>query len=171
MEILIDNLIKKRLCLPYSVSLEDVINGQYKSIIKNDISHIACIFTKKGKKIKILSIGYNNHNNLRIKSSTHAEKDAIDNIKLQNGYTKKVNLLVIRTSPTGRIGCSKPCIKCLIDLNRLPIKKNIIIKDIYYSNELGNIICKSLYELINDDNYHISQFYVNNKFEYKKYIK
>ena len=171
MDSLVESMIKKRLCLPVDITLHDIVSGEYKSIIKHDISHVACLFKKKGSKINVVSYGYNNHNNMHIKCSTHAEKSAIDNIKIQKSYIKALDLIVVRTSPTGKIGSSKPCVKCLIDLCRLPKKKNYYIRDVYYSDERGEIQCKSLIQLIEDGDFHLTQFYANNNFEYKKWFK
>ena len=65
--------------------------------------------------------------------TTHAEANAIANLPPRPRNRKhllKVNILVIRTSQTGKIGISKPCIKCIIDMMTIPQKRGYIIKNI-----------------------------------------
>lgn len=167
MEQLIEDLIRKRLCLPHNVDIEKLYQGEIRSIIKHDVSHVCCAFTKKNNKINVLSYGYNIVNKMHIAVPTHAEKHCLDNIK-RTSYLKQIDMLILRTSPTGKLGISKPCVKCLLDMFKLPKIKNYIIRNIYFSNNSGEIECKSLTEIINDNDFHVSQYYVNHNFEFSK---
>ena len=68
-------------------------------------------------------------------------------------------MLVIRTSKNGKIGISKPCVKCLYDLSSIPQNKGYVIKDIFYSNNDGLIVQTTLNTLINNSDHHMSRFY------------
>ena len=92
----------------------------------------------------------------------HAEYDAITKLiplrkkkKLEN-----VNLLVIRLSGKNKMQSSKPCINCIIMMKTLPIKLGYKIKNVYYSNENGDIIKSSLKNL-EMDKPHYSKYYKN----------
>lgn len=74
----------------------------------------------------------------------HAEHQAISKLKRRSGHIKKVDLIVVRINKTNFFSNSKPCMKCLEKIRYMPIKKGYKIKNIYYSNEKGNIIkCKT----------------------------
>jgi hypothetical protein len=91
-------------------------------------------------RLNILSYGINIYDD-KGNGSEHAEANAIR--KLQALYKKnykKISILVIRTSITGKLGMSKPCIKCLLDLYNKPLKKGYIIKNVIYSDNNGNIV-------------------------------
>ncbi len=93
--------------------------------------------------------------------TVHAEANAIANLpqRPRKKNLTKINILVIRTSQTGKLGISKPCVKCLYDLSTTPQKKGYIVKDIFYSNIDGQIEHTTLKQLIDNGNYHISRFY------------
>jgi hypothetical protein len=80
---------------------------------------------------------------------------------------KKIDILVIRTSAKARLGMSKPCIKCLIDMSILPQKKGYVIKNIFYSDKDGNIVNTTLKHLINCNDYYVSRFYRERNFQIK----
>jgi len=66
---------------------------------------------------------------------------------------KKWDVIVLRVSKTGSLGMSKPCKHCLLNFKNSFVK----IKNIYYSNSEGKIECKSLTNLLNEKNPHISR--------------
>ncbi|MFM7986635.1 MAG: hypothetical protein ACKPKO_45700, partial [Candidatus Fonsibacter sp.] len=91
-------------------------------------------YVKKDHIFKVLSYGINAYDNTRGVGSTHAEMNAIANLPPRPRNRKhlmKVNILVIRTSQTGKLGISKPCIKCIIDMMTLP-QKHVILLRIFY---------------------------------------
>jgi cytidine deaminase len=96
-------------------------------------------------------------------NSIHAETNAIMNLpKLKrNKRLKKIDILVIRTSSTGKLGISKPCYSCLINMVNLPEKRGYIIKNILYSDENGDIIHTTLQNLLTKSDYHITRYYRN----------
>jgi len=168
----LDNLCLKRLCLPYDTDIERLHSGLIKSNICEcgNSYHIACLVTQKGYVLNSLSYGTNTYNIKYNNGSTHAEVNAINNLPSRSNkhnHLKKINIFVIRTSNTGKIGMSKPCIKCIHDMNILPQKKGYIIKNVSYSESTGEIITTSLNKLISDENFHVSKYYKNHNFKYK----
>lgn len=109
------------------------------------------------------------YDNSRSEGTTHAEINAINNLVHHSANKKhltKIDLLVIRTTNTGKLGMSKPCIKCIIDLSTLPQKRGYILKNIFYSGQDGTIIKTNLKSLIETKDYHMSRYYLNHNFKY-----
>ena len=127
-------------------------------------------YAKKGRIFKVLSYGINMYDTTRGVGTTHAEANAIANLPPRPRNRKhllKVNILVIRTSQTGKIGISKPCIKCIIDMMTIPQKRGYIIKNILYSNEFGTIESTTLEKLIDERNFHVSRYYRMHNFKHE----
>jgi len=120
------------------------------------------------KKGYIVSYGMNKYDNKRGFGTTHAEIDAINHLPPQPNKKKlvKIDILVIRLTNHGKIGMSKPCLNCILQMQILPIKKGYSINNIYYSNEHGIIIKTNLNDILEED-LHISRFYRNSNFRYK----
>ena len=116
---------------------------------------------EKGRVFNVLSYGNNIHDINRGVGTIHAEVNAINNLKPlpRQKHKKSINLLVIRTSKTGKLGESKPCIKCVYDISTLPQKKGYIIKTISYSNSEGIIIDTSPSKMIAEGDFHYTRFY------------
>lgn len=113
------------------------------------------------KKAKILSYGINKMGDSDgIHPGIHAEHDAIRKLipLKRNKRLEVINMLVIRLSGKNKLQSSKPCINCINMMKILPNKMGYKIKDIYYSNENGEIIKSSLNILANEDP-HYSRFY------------
>lgn len=164
MESLIDKLCLQRLCLPSNTNINCLRSCKIKSNIIEcgNSHHIACIYEDNGEILKGTSFGINMYNNFRFDRTTHAEINMINKLPIlpkNRKHLKKINILVIRTSLTGKIGMSKPCIKCIIDMTKLPPQKGYIIKEITYTDFAGNLITISLKKIIEDKNYHISRYY------------
>ena len=122
--------------------------------------HAAAIFVENKTSLSCLSIGMNRYTNH--KKSTHAENSAISRLKYrETNKKKKVDILVIKTSKSGRIGNSKPCYHCLMDLKRLSPERGYRINNVYYSNSDGIIVKKKLSHLILEGNFHFSSYYRN----------
>ena len=100
----------------------------------------------------------------------HAETYAIMNLPSlpRKKHLKKIDIIVIRTSIKAKLGMSKPCIKCLINMSILPQKKGYVIKNIFYSDKDGNIVNATLKNLINCDDYYVSRFYRESNFKIKQ---
>jgi hypothetical protein len=103
------------------------------------------------------------YDNNRGSGSIHAEVNAIANLipLPRQKHKKSINLLVIRTSKTGKLGESKPCIKCLYDISTLPQKKGYIIRNVSYSNSNETITETTISRLISDGDFHYTRFYKN----------
>ena len=115
------------------------------------------------KKANILSFGFNRLGDVNgTEPGVHAEHDAI--LKLKPLERKKklqsINLLVIRFSKNNKLQNSKPCANCIQTMKILPEKKGYKIKNIYYSNDNGEIIKTNLNNLENEE-LHYSRFYRN----------
>ena len=167
----INELCLKRLCLPCDTDIEHLKSGLIKSNICEcgNSHHIACVVKYKVKELalNILSHVINTYNIKYNNGTTHAEVNAINNLPSypnNRNHFKKINILVIRTSNTGKIGMSKPCIRCIHAMNILPQKKGYIIKNVSYSDSTGEIITTSLNKLISDENFHVSKYYKNNSY-------
>lgn len=129
--------------------------------------HIACIIkgNLKLNKIKhcVLSIGINQYNANNI--SIHAEHDAINNLP-STKQTIDVNILVIRLTKSNELNMSKPCGNCIRILKSYPPKKGYNIKDVYYSDENGNIVKTKLNKLTN---YNKNKYYKVNCYNKTQY--
>jgi cytidine deaminase len=113
------------------------------------------------KKVNILSFGVNQMGDTNgEKPGIHAEEDAISKLipLKRKKRLESINILVIRVSPKNKLQPSKPCSNCLRIMNILPEKKGYKIQNVYYSNEEGNIIKKSLKTLENEEK-HYSKYY------------
>lgn len=86
--------------------------------------------------------------------SFHAEANAIHKLASHKGTknNKSFDLVVIRVSPTGVIGNSKPCFQCIQQI----MKSRFNISKIYYSDANGDIICESINKLLQTDTIHIA---------------
>lgn len=117
--------------------------------------------------LKALSYGINTYDPGRGVNTTHAEANAIMNLppRPKKKHLKKIDILVIRTSSFGKIGISKPCIKCLIDMSTLPQKRGYVIKNVLYSNNDGEIIQTTLKKLLESGDHHMSRFYKERNFQ------
>ena len=90
----------------------------------------------------------------------HAEHDAISKLPNRNKKSlKKINILVIRTTKTGKLSSSKPCYNCIMDMLHIPPKRGYRINWVYYSNEDESISRIKLSELYNSGDYHYSAYY------------
>ena len=82
--------------------------------------------------------------------SIHAEEFLIKKITNRNiigkmNLNRKYNILVIKISPNGTLGFSKPCSHCINKIKN----SNVKIDTIHYSNESGNIICEKRTKISN----------------------
>jgi len=115
------------------------------------------------KKANILSFGFNRMGDIDgNEPGVHAEHDAINKLKPLERKKKlePVNLLVVRFSKNNKLQNSKPCANCIQNMRILPEKKGYKIRNIYYSNDNGEIIKSSLNNLEKEE-LHYSRFYRN----------
>ena len=113
------------------------------------------------KKARILSYGVNQMGDPKgIEPGVHAEYDAIRKLmplkrkkKLEN-----INILVIRINGKNKLQSSKPCVYCIETMKNLPPKLGYSIKNVFYSNNEGDIVKTSLRQLDNEEK-HYSRFY------------
>lgn len=120
---------------------------------------------QKGK-VNILSFGFNQVGDVDGNvPGIHAEHAAIN--KLKPSYRKKrlqtINLLVIRISKNNKLQNSKPCTNCIQNMKTLPEKKGYKIKNVYYSNNDGDIV-KSNFQILEKEEQHLSRFYRRQKY-------
>jgi cytidine deaminase len=113
------------------------------------------------KKANILSFGFNRMGDINLnEAGVHAEHDVINKLKPLERKKKlePINLLVIRFSKNNKLQNSKPCANCIQTMKTLPQKKGYKVKNIYYSNDNGDIIKSNLKNLENEE-LHYSRFY------------
>ena len=93
----------------------------------------------------------------------HAEHDAINRLKplQRNKHLQNINILVIRLSKNNKIQNSKPCTNCIKNMKLLPEKKGYKIRNIYYSDDNGEIVKSSLKNLENEE-LHYSRYFRKN---------
>lgn len=108
------------------------------------------------EKANILSFGFNATGTPGI----HAEHDAINKLKplKKTKHLQNVNMLVVRISKNNKLQSSKPCANCIEHIKKLPEKKGYRIKNIYYSNEQGEIV-KSNLKMLENEELHYSRFF------------
>lgn len=117
------------------------------------------------KKNNILSFGFNMMGDYsRNDHGIHAEHDAINSLKPlhRKNHLQNVNILVIRISKYNKLQNSKPCANCIETMKILPEKKGYRIRNIYYSNENGDIIKSNLKNLESEE-LHYSKFFRKHK--------
>jgi len=116
---------------------------------------------RKGKVFSELSFGINHEPPSYTRGTIHAERAAINKLppRPPNKKPLKVSLLVVRFTPSGKLGNSKCCFKCIHDMINIPITKGYKITKVYYSNREGEIIKTNLKKLDNDNDKHVSKFY------------
>lgn len=95
--------------------------------------------------LNVLSTGHNKYTNIDriLNKSTHAEVDAINNLK-NTRIKKKINIYVLRVNRTGNLCYSKPCDNCVSYMNKILIKRNYKINKIYYTQSDVNILSMKL---------------------------
>ena len=117
------------------------------------------------KKANILSYGFNRPGDVSgCQPGIHAEHDAINKLKplKRKKHLQNINMLVIRLTKSNKLQSSKPCANCIETIKTLPEKKGYRIKNIYYSDENGEIVKSSLRSLENED-LHYSRFFRRNR--------
>jgi hypothetical protein len=136
-----------------------MLNHVYVDII------IMCVVFYRGKvtmtKANIISYGVNKMGDTNgIVPGIHAEHDAIRKLpKLRrNKRQQQISILVIRVSVKNRLLLSKPCCNCINIMKTIPEKKGYKIKNIYYSDDNGNIIKTNL-DILDNEEKHYSRFY------------
>ena len=122
-----------------------------------DFKHVAAVVRGNS----ILSMGDNclrgrspcTCNGKSTRCSLHAEANAIRKAASNRSIKNKtsVDLFVIRVSPTGVIGQSKPCYQCMQTI----AKTRFRISKIYYSTSSGDIACENINQLLRTSIVHI----------------
>ena len=89
----------------------------------------------------------------------HAEEDAIRKLSpLKNKRLTNINILVIRISGKNKLQSSKPCVNCIECMKQMPVRLGYSIKNVYYSNDNGEIVKSNINKLENDEK-HYTRFY------------
>lgn len=166
-----DKLFIKRFCLPFNadVSNYEIGDSRISSCYCGNYNHACCIVQGKEpyyeKGYNVLSYGFNMLGDISgNQPGIHAEHDAINRLKplTRKKHLQNINMLVIRISKINKLQNSKPCANCIEIMRLLPEKKGYRIKNIFYSDENGNIIKSNLKNLEND-NLHYTKFFRKNK--------
>lgn len=100
------------------------------------------------------------YRNQYCKGTIHAEANAIMKLpKLpRKSHLKRVDLLVIRTSRDGSLGCSKPCINCVQLLSEKLPDKGYSLHTVYFSTRDGEITATTLQRL-KEEEAHVTRYY------------
>lgn len=159
------------------------------------VMHVPSFWRKIGRVLNLLATGVNHENYLRTaaqnyqyenkrtthrikldysEKSTHAEEMAVDKLKI-NIKPKLINisLLVIRITSGSNPNCyhlvnSRPCIACMYKLIHVT-QLGYRITKIYFSNEVGEIICYKLRDIM-AEKHHASRYYRSSSIP-KKFLK
>jgi hypothetical protein len=109
----------------------------------------------------VLSYGENRYKAANM-GSIHAEEQALRNLPYlpRKKRPKKVDLLVIRTTPSGVLGSSKPCTHCMCVLQTVLPKKGYILSTVYYTGKGGVLHDITFSNLLADTDPHTSRYYV-----------
>ncbi len=129
---------------------------------------------KKNNAFYVVSIGQNKYKiNSSNNATIHAEEDAINKLPpiKRSNRLEDVNLVVIRTTKTGILGNSAPCVHCLKYMKDNAVARGYRIKKIYFTNIYGEIECHNLNSLIASNNLHISAYYKVRNYNMKKWFK
>lgn len=107
-----------------------------------------------------LSYGENMYRNQYSKGTVHAEANAIMKLPClpRKSRLKRIDMLVIRTSRDGNLGCSKPCVNCIHMLKEKLPEKGYMLHTVYYSDKDGSISTMTLNRLLNDEA-HVTRYY------------
>jgi hypothetical protein len=99
----------------------------------------------RGKK-GVIGVNSERRGFFRCPVSTHAEMDALSKLESTSDRSDRIryDLLVVRISPTGILGNSRPCYHCLRSLGRTFIN----IRSVYYSTIDGRIVREKFSEMI-----------------------
>ena len=170
MDKIITELCLRRLNKSANTNINDLRSGHLKPIINElgNCHHIACIFETNNIYNK-LCIGINSHITGKNVGTIHAEIKAINNLPPcpnNKKKKKKIDIFIIRTSNTGKIGMSKPCINCIIEMSSLHKKRGYQIKNVAYTDINGEIINSTLIKLLSGD-FHISRYYKTHNYQHK----
>ncbi|MCH9715601.1 MAG: hypothetical protein K0U52_00740 [Gammaproteobacteria bacterium] len=87
-------------------------------------------------------------------STIHAEQDLMRKLyrmfkRRKLVSVRKVDILVIRLSSSGKLGMSRPCSECVKTLKHSPVP----IGKVYYSSREGNIVAEKFLDLIHTRGY------------------
>ena len=168
----IDTMFLKRFCLPHNTDLDNFNHFNNNVVNKcncicGNYFHSSCIFQGKynSGSAKIISYGMNKYTDVACISPTiHAEHDAILHLPILQKKRKlvKINILVLRFLQTYKLASSKPCIKCIHNMIKLPQKKGYKIENVYYSENDETIIKSNVNKLLDENNHHVTSYYRNN---------
>lgn len=90
------------------------------------------------------------------KKSVHAEGNALKKFLRMRNAPRKIDILVIRFSKSGKLGMSRPCRNCLMRLTYASRKFGFCIKNIYYSNAQGTISVEKFPTMLESDLTYVS---------------
>lgn len=139
---LIALLVEKRLALTSATSFDEH-------------RHAAMIFHPKT--YSPLSMGFNRWSSRM--HTLHAEIHAFQKLAVRRRW-KEINLLVIRTSLTQRLGNSRPCHHCIKYLAELAHRRKYRIHHVYFTTSEGDLRKERFVDMIQTlSEAHISSYY------------
>jgi deoxycytidylate deaminase len=114
--------------------------------------------------MNVASVGFCYKTSFASGASVHAEIDALNNLKKNFKNTKKnISLTVIRVcfrhDGSHYYANSKPCADCISKMQTIAHIKGYRIKNVFYSNETGDIVRTRLNCLLDDVSKYVSTYY------------
>ena len=100
------------------------------------------------------------------RGTVHAEREAMDRLPTRPNKARRhrrvVDILVIRTSKSGVLGQSRPCLHCIEAMCVTLPERGYRIDRVHYSDERGVVVSTKLAELARmarEGSFHVSNFY------------
>lgn len=93
--------------------------------------------------VKNMIVAFNCNIKFKGLPSKHAEVAVIDKFRKKKNTPKSVDILVIKLSPSGIIGESRPCYHCICAMERADVP----IRNVYYSSRTGEIVREKLCDM------------------------
>lgn len=121
----------------------------------------AAVIVSRSKTGTVLSYGENSSYLGDVgKWTVHAESSAISRLpsRPQRKRLVPVDMLVIRTSRTGLLGLSRPCMHCVVTMCRTLPDRGYRIDRVHYSDENRGIRVVKLQDLVCEEQ-HVSIYY------------
>lgn len=110
--------------------------------------------------LKVISYGMNTYEQY---GSSHAEYNAVCGLIKNKSRPIYVDILVLRVTLSGKLNMSKPCKHCIASLIIISMKKRYIIRNVYFSNEMGKIEKCTLFSLDQSPEKHITYAHRKNR--------
>ena len=102
-----------------------------------------------------------NYYDVNKKGGIHAEINCINTLRVNNKNPIAISIFVCRISIKDNcliFSMSKPCKHCIDKMQNIANKKGYNIKNVYFTNNLGNVEKEKYKDLLNSTDKHISRY-------------